>query len=257
VYNIAMYAGGGCIFGNDPIQTRCGATFNLGLINYFRVWKYIDLMLNLRGSLVSDHFDGESRLTEPTTEKYIKHNIPFDGTLGATFGIVFHFGKQKTEWQNTSTVKTTYTSTLATQDEIDRLKRELASAQSLKEKEQIIIKEPSNLWYHVQFEIDKWDISNRELVNLEAVAELMKSAPNTKFSICGYADVQTATPKHNKMLSKNRVEQVFKVLTKKFGVDPDQLVKDDKGGVDLMFLQDNVLSRCVIIQTVDGKPFEN
>jgi len=256
-YNIAMYAGGGIILGNDPIQARTGATFNLGLLNIFRVLKNFDLTLNLRGGLVSDSFDGESRLYERQTEQHIKKNIPFDGTAGLTAGVIYHFGtKDKLkEWQRVGTVSKTYTGYADAKAEIAVLQNELDASKKENEKllaksqDTVIVKEPV-IWYHVQFKIDKWDISNRERVNLEKVAEHIKSAPNSKFSICGYADLQTATPSHNKMLSENRAHQVYKVLTEEFGVKPEQLVIDFKGGVDLMFYKENRLSRCVIIKNL-------
>lgn len=257
IYNLAFYAGGGVIFGNDPVQTRCGATFNVGFMNLFRVGRYLDILLNLRGGLVSDSFDGESRLTEPQTKDYIRANVPFDGVLGLTAGIVYHFGTKDREWSNVSNVTKTYTGYAEAKKEIKNLQNQLATAKGENEKlmsqmaEKTVIKEPTDLWYHVQFVVDKWDISNRERVNLKAIADQIKASPDTKFSICGYADIQTATPSHNLTLSKNRVNQVYKVLTKEFGVNPDQLIKDFKGGVDLMFYDENTLSRCVIIKTAE------
>jgi len=257
LYNIAMYAGGGVIFGTDPIQARCGATFNMGFLNIFRVFKTVDLTINLRGSIVSDSFDGESRLSEPQTSEYISKNIPFDCTLGLTGGIVYHFGtKDKTkEWQKVGTVTKTYTGYADAKEEIRLLEEKLR--ESKKENEQLITRGPETIvvtepaiWYHVQFKIDKWDVSNRERVNLKHVAEFINGTPQTKFSVCGYADIQTATADHNKMLSENRAKQVIKVLTDEFGVNPEQLVIDYKGGVDLMFYEENKLSRCVIIKNL-------
>ncbi len=261
-YNLSLYAGGGVILGNDPVQTRVGATFNMGFFNIFRLSNKFDLMLNVRGSIVSDAFDGESRSTEPESTSYIRNNTPFDVTCGITVGGVYHFGSKnkRDKWEYSGETTKTYTGYAEAQKNIVVLQAALAKSQEenqqLREQkiaEKEVIKDPSKLWYHVQFKIDKWNITNRELVNLEHVAEAIREAPNTKFSICGYADVQTATPKHNLMLSKNRVNEVFKVLTKRFGVNPDQLVKDYKGGVDLMFYQDNILSRCVVIKVFDGE----
>ena len=52
------------------------------------------------------------------------------------------------------------------------------------------------------------------------------------------------------MLSKNRVEAVYDCLVNQFGVDPNQLVTDYKGGVDYMFYNDKELSRCVMITSI-------
>ena len=106
------------------------------------------------------------------------------------------------------------------------------------------------VWFHINFVVDKWDISRKELININAVADLIKSTPNTKYLVCGYADKQTATPEHNLMLSKHRVEAVYDALVNQFGVNPDQLVTDYKGGVDYMFYNDKELSRCAMITSI-------
>jgi len=85
VYNCTLYLGGGVILGPDSGKTRCGGTFNMGLLNTFTVSKNIDILVNLRGGIVSDKFDGEVA-TKAT-------NILVDGIAGITAGVVIHFGK--------------------------------------------------------------------------------------------------------------------------------------------------------------------
>ena len=53
--------------------------------------------------------------------------------------------------------------------------------------------------------------------------------------------------KRNLWLAENRAKNVYKVLTEEFSVSADQLVLDDKGGVDNMYYDDPQLSRSVII----------
>ena len=71
-----------------------------------------------------------------------------------------------------------------------------------------------------------------------------------RFLVCGYADMQTASPEHNLMLSQKRSRAVFDFLVDECGVDPEILVLDYKGGVDYMFYQEKELSRCVLITTI-------
>ena len=52
------------------------------------------------------------------------------------------------------------------------------------------------------------------------------------------------------MLSENRSKAVFDALVNVFGVNPDQLVRDYKGGVDYMFYDEKELSRCVMITAI-------
>ena len=99
----------------------------------------------------------------------------------------------------------------------------------------------------VNFVIDKVKVVNRERVNLKVVAEMIKATPDQKYLICGYADKYTGSVERNIWLAEHRSKNVFKILTEEFGVPAEQLVLDDKGGVDNMFYDDPQLSRSAII----------
>ena len=114
----------------------------------------------------------------------------------------------------------------------------------------VYVNENPEVWFHINFVVDRWDISKKELINIHAIADLINSTPNTKYLVCGYADKQTATPAHNLMLSENRAKAVYNALVNEFGVNPDQLVMDYKGGVDYMFYNMKELSRCTMITSI-------
>lgn len=82
---------------------------------------------------------------------------------------------------------------------------------------------------------------------------MIKATPEQKYLICGYADKYTGSVKRNVWLAEHRAKNVFKVLTEEFGVPADQLVLDDKGGVDNMYYDDPQLSRSVIITKYENK----
>ena len=257
-FTVDAYAGGGILFGIT--DKAYGASFNAGLANKFRLTDRLSLMLNLRGALVADDFDGESSLIEPTETHYLA-NKKLDGIGGATLGLALKLGKEKSKWERATRSSSIYYNEkgLAARDaRIAELEKLLADADSdksnllkqLQENETQYIKDIPDLWFHINFIVDRWDLVSREKVNLQSVADIMKSTPNTKYLLCGYADKQTATPSHNLMLSKNRVETVYNFLTKELGVDPDQLVTDYKGGVDYMFYDEKELSRCCMITAI-------
>ena len=258
-FTIDAYLGGGVIFGIT--DNTVGATFNAGLINKFRLTDRLSLMLNLRGALVSDDFEGESALNEPDEEHYRK-NVKMDGIGGASIGLALKIGKKRSRWENTSRASTIYynDAALARRDSINlALSRDLTDAtiaigdlndRLANSQNTQYIKEVPDLWFHINFIVDRWDLLNREKVNLQSVADVMNSTPSVKYLLCGYADKQTAPPDHNLMLSKNRVEAVYDYLTKELGVDPDQLVTDYKGGVDYMFYDEKELSRCCMITAI-------
>ena len=259
-YSMDAYIGGGVLFGIT--DKALGATFNLGVANKFRITDCLSIMVNLRGAFSSDDFEGESAMSEPDEAHYAA-NHKLDGIAGATVGVALKIGKKASRWENTSRQSTIYynDAALARRDSLNlALGKDLADAQATigDLRNQLAngggnteyITTVPDLWFHINFIVDHWDLLNREKVNLQAVANVMNSTPDVKYLICGYADKQTATPSHNLMLSKNRAEAVYDYLTKELGVDPDQLVTDYKGGVDYMFYNEEELSRCCMITAI-------
>ena len=238
-FDIDAYAGGGAIFGFAESGNVHDVTFNAGLMNTFRLSEKVRLLLNLRGALVGDAFDGESYLSEPTKNHWLL-NHKFDGMFGATLGLTCNLGSGN-NWRLAER-----TSVYQYDKEIvDKIVKEYVEVEK-----EVAKPEVPEVWFHINFIVDRWDISKKELININAVADLIKSTPNTKYLVCGYADKQTATPAHNLMLSENRANAVYDALVNEFGVNPAQLVKDWKGGVDYMFYNMKELSRCAMITSI-------
>ena len=239
-FEIDYYAGGGVIFGFSKSGNAPSASFNTGFINTFRLTEQLRLMLNIRGALVGDDFDGEAYVDEPTKNHWsLNHKL--DGIAGATVGLTYNIGKEYSKWrlaERTSVYQ-------YDKETIEKIVKEVVEVEK-----EVAKPEVPEVWFHINFIIDRWDISKKELINIHAVSDLIKSTPNTKYLICGYADKQTATPAHNLMLSENRAKAVYNVMVNEFGVNPDQLVMDYKGGVDYMFYNMKELSRCTMITSI-------
>ena len=239
VFDIDAYAGGGAIFGFCESGNVHDVTFNAGLMNTFRLGDQLRLLLNLRGALIGDAFDGESYLGEPTKEHWLA-NHKFDGMFGATLGLTYNIGKEYSKWK------------LAERTSVFQYEKDVEKIVETKIEyvdRPVYITNIPEVWFHINFIVDRWDLSKKELVNINAVADLIKSTPDVKYLVCGYADKQTATPPHNLMLSENRSKAVYDALID-FGVKPEQLVRDYKGGVDYMFYNMKELSRCVMITPI-------
>ena len=239
-FDIDAYAGGGVILGFDKHATFPSATFNCGLNNMFRLADRLRLIINVRGALVGDEFDGEPYIVEPT-EHHWQVNHKLDGIFGVTGGFMVNLGKEHSKWNLASRVSAYQKDVEVVEKIVEKTVPVAAAA---------VVQDIPEVWWHINFIIDRWDLLTRELVNLQAVSDLMKSTPHTKYLLCGYADKQTATPEHNMMLSKNRVEAVYDALVNQFGVNPEQLVTDYKGGVDYMFYNEKELSRCCMITSI-------
>lgn len=236
VYSLSPYVGLGVMKTNDtPKATEIAGHF--GLLNSFRLCDALDLNLDIRGTLVSDAFDGEA------------NGRGGEGMLSATVGLTYKFKKRG--WDKAKTVVridnraiNALRQQLADAEaENDRLKRALAEGNRQKAKE-IVTKASANL---VTFQIGKATLSNEARANLGMMAEAIKSGDKSVvYTITGYADAGTGSKRINERLSKRRAEAVFNCLVKEFGVSESQLRVDHKGGVDNMFYDDPRLSRAVI-----------
>ena len=269
-FTVDSYIGGGLIMGYDSGNRNKlipSATANIGFINRFRVTDNLQLVVNIRGALVSDDFDGELYVQEPNQEHWDVNNR-MDGNAGITFGLCFTIGKERNRWRTASRTSQVYyadpekTKRRTEETEIagvripgmdsrsNNAKDEKNGMVQVAKTDTVFVSNIPEVWFHINFIIDRWDLLSREMVNLNAVADLIKSTPDVRYLICGYADKQTATPEHNRMLSENRSKAVFDALVNVFGVNPDQLVRDFKGGVDYMFYNEKELSRCVMITAI-------
>lgn len=236
VYSLSPYVGLGVMKTNDtPKATEIAGHF--GLLNSFRLCDALDLNLDIRGTLVSDAFDGEA------------YGRGGEGMLSATVGLTYKFKKRG--WDKAKTVVRIDNRAINAlrqqlsdaEAENDRLKRALAEGNRQKAKE-IVTKASANL---VTFPIGKATLSNEARANLGMMAESIKSGDKSVvYTITGYADAGTGSKRINERLSKRRAEAVFNCLVKEFGVSESQLRVDHKGGVDNMFYDDPRLSRAVI-----------
>ena len=135
--------------------------------------------------------------------------------------------------------------------EVNRLRAENDALKARKPEKEIIDNSRIVTFpYLVNFEVNTTNVVNREKVNLETIAQMIKSTPEKKFSVIGYADKQTGTPEGNAKLASGRAQNVYDILINQYGVPASQLVKDSKGGVDYMYMNDEQLSRSVIISEV-------
>ena len=243
-YTLDTYIGGGLIMGIDHSNRNKlipSATANLGFINKFRLTDNLHLLLNVRGALVADDFDGELYVKEPD-QAHWDINSRMDGNFGITVGLSFTIGKERNRWRTASRSSQVY--------HPSDYKGVVPVPVVVSKTDTVVVSNVPEVWFHINFIIDRWDLLSREMVNLNAVADLIKSTPDVRYLICGYADKQTATPEHNMMLSENRSKAVYDALVNTFGVNPEQLVRDYKGGVDYMYYNEKELSRCVMITAI-------
>jgi len=232
LYSAMPYVGGGIVHDMGGYNAT-SPSFNAGLVNQFKISDNFVIDVNLLGALLADSFDGEQTKRRP-----------LDGYMSATVGLAYNFGKSRQPKLLKESVSYDYN----IDDLLTKLNDANATNALLLEKlktssaaEQVPVK------YVVNFLIGRDEVVARELVNLEIIANYIKSTPARKFVIKGYADKQTGNDKTNSKLSEARSQKVYDTLVDKFGVSPDQLQIQHFGGVDCMFFNDESLSRCAVI----------
>lgn len=247
VYNIIPYFGmGWAAVLEDADRLQTGLTpgrevsANIGLINQFRLNRLLDLNVDIRGGYVQDRFDGEDG------GRY------GEGLLSATANLVWKIGGNT--WDRSKTiVRYDNRAINALREQMDQLSRDNEALQKALEDcneekaaaaaKKLAVVAP-NL---VTFKINKSNLSKEARANLGLLAEVIKQCDSSVvYTITGYADAATGNKTINDRLSKERAEAVYNCLVKEFGVNPEQLRVEYKGGVENMFYDDPALSRAVI-----------
>lgn len=138
-------------------------------------------------------------------------------------------------------------------DVVDELNNMLQNTRdSLELAKQPIVNSYENVAYNemlqttVSFYIDKTFVTDAQKRNIRSVAKFMQTHPDVDVIITGYADVQTAYPKYNMMLSKKRAQNVYDILTQEYGADKNRLSMDYKGDEEQPFELVNEWNRAVV-----------
>ena len=182
-----------------------------------------------------------------TDDKYngIYYDDNYDGYVNLLLGLTYHFkdhyGDRRFKYAQATDAD--YLANLNAQ--INKARKDLADAQpkTIVQKE---VNQQTILDMTVNFIIDKYNITDIQKRNVEAVAKYIKDNPDINIVVTGYADVQTAYPAYNLKLSENRAKAVYNMLVNDFGVDPSRLKIDFKGDTVQPYELKNEWNRVVI-----------
>ncbi|WP_295935471.1 OmpA family protein [uncultured Alistipes sp.] len=245
-WNFVPYIGVGWArsYGNDKHDNEIG--FDVGLLNIVRLSDLVDLTLETRCLLVNQRFDGVTggRIGE--------------GMLSVTAGLSFKFNrrgfKRASQLQPIDyipyleRIKQLESSTDDLASQISHLN---AENEQLRNKPAVIVEsEPKVSASPVAlfFSIGKATLDQKELTNLEFyVKNAVKADRNKTFTLIGSADKATGTKEINQRLSEQRMEYVYKLLTDKYGIAPERLVKKAEGDTNNRFAEPE-LNRAVIVE---------
>ena len=235
---------------------RNTVTGNVGIINRFHVTRNFDINIELRGALLQRGFDGAPKTS----------NVKVNGMLAASAGFTFYINNKKFKRAN-PVVSQLYNYELGflnCQEQLAQSNQMVGELEEQVQQDQAVIDslsqiantqpavvsepepEPVTSPLVLFFSINQATLNAKDMINLESISNEMKKFPNKKYTIIGYADKATGTPEFNQKLSKQRAENVYSTLVKKFGVNPKQLNIEAEGGQSIF--SEPYLNRAVVIE---------
>lgn len=114
-----------------------------------------------------------------------------------------------------------------------------------------VVQLPPDLIEAAFFQIDRVELAHSYVLNLGFYARMINNYPQQKFLVRGFADLEVGSQKRNEWLCQKRAEVVYDVLTKTYGVNPDQLVMEAGDlNEELPFMREfghHRFNRCVIV----------
>jgi outer membrane protein OmpA-like peptidoglycan-associated protein len=195
---------------------RLGTQFNVNLSRNFAIGLEID------GNMKNDEFN-------------LKRNYNPDFQLSALLGLTYKFGHpekkvvQKQEVIETYYVDEPYTETVKKQRPVENVE--------MSKMEKVV-------YYHINVS----DVEQAQGIDaaVKEAADLIKTDPDAKIVVTGYADKGTGNAKINQRLSKERAEGITAKLVNIHGINPANITTSWKGDTVQPF-SENDKNRCVII----------
>ena len=242
VYSLVPYVGMGAVRVFDLNNYSFG--FNAGILNTFRLSDSWAVNLEMGALFAEKDMDGVSVAKRG-----------FDDLFSLTAGVTYNIGGDT--WNNSPDISALVMMNAA---EIAALNEALVQEQAnnrvlrnqLAQKPKEIVKEKVVADYTIApqsvfFNFNSAKIaSNKELVNLKAIAEMAKQ-DGVKLHVVGYADKATGNAQYNQSLSLHRAQVIADELIK-LGVNKANIVVEGKGGVST--LNPASYNRRVIIETM-------
>lgn len=205
--------------------TKARFVAQAGLDLNFNVSKHVAVGLEVMANMLSDGYNSK------------KAGNP-DWYVNGLVGVKYTFGDKYTE--TTRTVEVPVAEPKVIERVIERVVETPAPAPAVEEVKAEILRRD------VFFRINTATISKTEMNKVTEVAEFLKSHPNAKVEITGYADKGTGTLAVNLRLSKQRAQIVANTLKDKYGIPADRMVVKSMGEEAFQPYSDPVDNRVAI-----------
>lgn len=227
----------------DAHKNEIAATF--GLLHNLRISNALDVNIEMKAMLVNQRF------------AYTMGHKGLNAMGTITAGITYKFKNRGFKRASDLIVVTDNSGYI---NQISDLQQQLKAAQANRDalakqlaaekaKEAKVVKEmyPVLPDMAIFFEINRAKITEKGMINIGYIADVIKQVPDKKFILYASADKETGTPEYNQKLSQKRGEAVYSALIEKFGVNPDQLKIEAVGSSEQRF-KGAQLNRVVVIQ---------
>ncbi len=244
-WSFVPYAGFGWARSSDSDTHKNELAATFGLLHNLRICDALDINIEMKTMIVNQRF------------VYTMGHKGVNAIGSITAGITYKFKNRGFKRASDLVVVDDNTGYI---NEINDLQKQLNAAQANRDalakqlaaekaKGPKVVKEmyPVVPDMAIFFEINRAKISEKSMINIGYIADVIKKVPDKKFIIYASADKETGTPQYNKKLSEKRGDAVMKALVDKFGVNPDQLKIEAVGSSEQRF-KGAQLNRVVVIQ---------
>jgi outer membrane protein OmpA-like peptidoglycan-associated protein len=195
---------------------RFGTQFN------FNLSKAVALGLEIDANYKNDEFN-------------LKRNYNPDWQVAAFLGLTVKFGAPKAKKTTREVTETYYVDEPYTE--------------TVKKQRPVETTQQSSMKKVVYYKINVSDVEQAQGIDgaIKEAADLIKTDPNAKITVTGYADKETGTAEINERLSKERAEGVTNKLVNEHGINAGNITTSWKGDTVQPFSV-NDENRCVIIE---------
>ena len=207
--------------------TKVRAFGRAGIAGDFRLSDQVSLGLEVNANTLSDRYNG-------------KKAGNWDWYFNALAGVKINLGKTYT----TRTIEAPKPQERIIEKTIERV-IEKPCPEVKPATAQIAEKKAEPFRRDVFFTINSTNPNKEQLNKVKEVAEYLKSHPNAKVEVTGYADIGTGNPKINLSLSQRRAQTVTKLLVNQYKIAASRIKTDWKGDTVQPFVKE-VVNRVAI-----------
>lgn len=245
VYSFVPYLGVGYMYGMNEWMKKPNKngdlfkgqnqtlTYNVGVINNFRLGRSVNLYVELAYRLMQESFDFSAT---PVGD------YEYDGMISAMAGIQFGLGGKQdftpAELMDYNLINDLNSQINKLRAENEELRKRPESCPECPEVQPV---QETNVYVPnvVFFRINSAKIDKGQQISVHNTAEYMKANTDATVKIVAYADKQTGNPAYNMSLSEKRAKAVADALINQHGIDSSRISVEWKGDTEQPYAEND------------------